>query len=55
MPRSSIRTKPFTFAPPCSSGSFISRPHARADARPSCRLCCPCSSPVNTFARVSRA
>jgi hypothetical protein len=28
--------------------------HARAGARPSCRLCSPCSSPVNTFARESR-
>jgi hypothetical protein len=52
--RSSSRTEPFTIAPPCSSGSFISRPHARACARPSCRLCSPCSSPVNKFARVSR-
>jgi hypothetical protein len=53
-PRSSSRTKPFTFAPPCSSGSFVSQTHARADARPSCRLCSPCSSPVNTLTRVSR-
>jgi hypothetical protein len=36
------------------SGSFISPPHARACARPSYRLCSPCSSPVNTLTRVSR-
>jgi hypothetical protein len=30
MPRSSSRTKPFTFVPPCSSGSFVSQTHARA-------------------------
>jgi hypothetical protein len=53
-PRSSSRTEPFTIAPPCSFGSFISRPHARACARPSCRLCSPCSRPVNTFTCVSR-
>jgi hypothetical protein len=52
--RSSSCTEPFTFALPCSSGSFISLPHARACARPSCRPCSPCSSPVNTFTRVSR-
>jgi hypothetical protein len=53
-PRSSSRTEPFTIAPSCSSESFISRPHARACARPSCRLCSPCSSSVNTFTRLSR-
>jgi hypothetical protein len=53
-PRSSSCTEPFTIALPCSSGSFISRPHARACARPICRLCSPCSSPMNTFSRVSR-
>jgi hypothetical protein len=52
--QSSSCTEPFTITPPCSSGSFISRPHACACARPSCRLCSPCPSPVNTFARVSR-
>jgi hypothetical protein len=52
-PQSSSRTKPFTIAPPCSSGSCISRPHARACTQPSCRLCSPCSSLVNTFTRVS--
>jgi hypothetical protein len=29
-PRSSSRTKPVTFAPPCSTGSFVSQTHARA-------------------------
>jgi hypothetical protein len=52
--RSSSRTELFTITPPCLSGSFISPPHARACARPSCRLCSPFSSPVNTFARMSR-
>jgi hypothetical protein len=52
--RSSSRTEPFTIAPSCSSGSFISQSHARACVRPSCRLCSPCSSVVITFARVSR-
>jgi hypothetical protein len=53
-PQSSSHTEPLTLALPCSSGSFISRPHARASARPSYRLCCPGSSPVNTLTRVSR-